>query len=105
MAPPLSRRTTELLLALFEEQRRPALIESLTTEVGTNLSFCDDGTSESLERVRFAVIKLVAEHDQELESAVALAQVDWRDLLVMAGFGERLDAHMDWYEQVTRRRG
>ena len=32
----------------------------------------------------------------KLYDAIALAQTDWRDLLVAAGFGDDVQAHKDW---------
>ena len=34
----------------------------------------------------------------KLYDAIALAQTDWRDLLVSAGFAEDIQAHKDWKE-------
>jgi hypothetical protein len=54
-----------------------------------------------MERIRFAVIKLAKESSMSIDSAVELAQKDWRDLLMAAGFGNELDAHEKWAAQNT----
>ncbi len=32
----------------------------------------------------------------KLEEAIKLAQIDWRDLLMAAGFGHDVEAHLKW---------
>ncbi|HXN15352.1 MAG TPA: hypothetical protein VN878_03185, partial [Usitatibacter sp.] len=48
------------------------------------------------ERIRFAVLKLSAGNFAELERHVRAAQTDWRDVLLAAGFGESVRAHLEW---------
>ena len=55
--------------------------------------------ADLLERVRFAVLKISNGDIGELREAVRHAQIDWRDVLVAAGFGERL-AHREWAEAL-----
>jgi hypothetical protein len=54
-----------------------------------------------MERIRFAVLKLATESEAGLDAAVNLANTDWRDLLMSAGFGKDLDAHEKWYLSVA----
>jgi len=49
-----------------------------------------------LERFRFAALKLSRGRMDKLADAVRLANKDWRDLLVAAGFADSVDAHKDW---------
>jgi hypothetical protein len=35
--------------------------------------------------------------------AAALAQMDWRDVLMAAGFGSDLEAHIGWAEKTLNR--
>ena len=94
---PLSAATEERLAAVFptpedaEQARR-----MLERECGSNLPFLQDGTPESLERFRFAALKLSGGSLEELRRAVRLAQMDWRDLLMAADFGRDLHAHEAW---------
>ncbi len=46
-----------------------------------------------LDRIRYAVLKLSGGNLDELRKAIRIAQRDWRDALVWAGFGQSLDAH------------
>lgn len=66
------------------------------SECGTNLPFCEKSTPESLERIRFATLKLSKGSIRQLRESVDLAKMDWRDALVAAGFAESLTAHIEW---------
>jgi hypothetical protein len=55
-----------------------------------------------MERIRFAVLKLGAGDIELFEKATLLAQKDWRDVLVSAGFGEDIESHRSWWESVVR---
>lgn len=35
-------------------------------------------------------------------AAVELAQLDWRDVLMAAGFGNDLEAHLRWADELVR---
>ena len=50
----------------------------------------------AFERVQCAALKLSAGRMDGLYDAIALAQTDWRDLLVAAGFAEDTRAHKSW---------
>lgn len=53
-------------------------------------------TQREVERCHFAVLKLSGGSLESLIEAVALAQSDYRDLLMTAEFGEDVNAHRDW---------
>ena len=68
---------------------------------------CDElplinGKPVLLERVRVAALKVSTGDLAKLRTAIELAQKDWRDLLVAAGFADDLRAHEQW---VPRRSG
>ena len=46
-------------------------------------------------------VVVVGAGDAAIENAVALAKRDWRDLLMAAGFGEDIHAHMSWLPKQT----
>jgi hypothetical protein len=73
----------------------------LVEECGRNLPFCESSTPEGLERVRFGALKLSEGRIDLLCDAIQLAQTDWRDLLMCAGFGYCLDEHLKWMPQKT----
>jgi hypothetical protein len=48
------------------------------------------------ERIRFAAIRFSGGRLPRLREAIDLAALDWRDLLVAAGFAEDTTAHTSW---------
>jgi dihydrodipicolinate synthase/N-acetylneuraminate lyase len=81
---------------LFSEDERDLVLSALVDTCGNNLPLLADSTPTDLERVRFAVLKLSGGDLRKLSSAIALAQADWRDLLVCAGFADEMNAHIVW---------
>lgn len=51
---------------------------------------------EAMERIWLATLKLSDGSITAFENAVLLAQIDWRDVLLGAGFGSDLEAHIKW---------
>lgn len=82
--------------ALFEPADREAASSLLAENCAEGLSWPGGGTPESLERVRFGVLKLSEGDLDHLLEAIQLAQTDWRDLLVAAGFANDIEAHWAW---------
>lgn len=99
----LSPGTVRRLDVLFAGPDRREAERLLAEECGSNLPFCENSTPESLERLRFAALKLSNGSLPELRKAVALAKLDWRDLLMAAGFGHDLTAHAAWYPESRSR--
>ena len=66
------------------------------TGCGDNLPGSGLDTPESLDRIRFAALKISGGDLDRLTQAVELAQADWRDLLMAAGFGHDTSAHRAW---------
>ena len=81
---------------LFESDDASYVRELLVSEVGPDLSFTKSRTPQSLDRLRFAVLKLSEGSLDRFDSAIDLAKTDWRDLLMAAGFGEDIRAHLSW---------
>ncbi len=96
----LSKRTNTLVKALFDEPLSSRVENALIESVGSNIPFCENETPEGMERIRFAVMKLIKENEEDFSYAIELAYTDWRDLLMDAGFGHKSDAHMNWYHSV-----
>ena len=69
----------------------------LIEECGDNLPQSTPADSASLERIRFAVLKLSGGDLNRLQRSINLSQTDWRDVLVAAGFGNDLTAHTSWW--------
>jgi hypothetical protein len=80
---PLSPETRRRLDVLFPGRNREEA-EALLLECGDS------------DRLRFAALKLSGGNYRKLVEAVELAKIDWRDLLMAAGFGYDVRAHEDW---------
>ena len=94
---PLSPETQRRLDALFVGAAREAATALLVTRCGSNLPLWTPTDSMGLERIRFAALKLSGGDLAELRRAVEIAEVDWRDVLVAAGFGHDPRAHERWF--------
>ncbi|NEZ57516.1 hypothetical protein [Adonisia turfae] len=93
MAIPLTSGNQERLALLFV----PSELEAATALL---LQDCGDNITEHvklLERVRFAVLKASGGTLDGLVDAIALAQTDWRDALVGAGFADDPEQHTLWW--------
>jgi hypothetical protein len=52
----------------------------------TRWTFSSAPVTAAIERIRFAVLKLSAGDPSALQRAIDLGKIDWRDVLVAAGF-------------------
>ena len=95
MAARLSPKTVKHLDSLFQSASRDVAADLLINQCGNNLPLLKDKDEFQLERVRFAALKVSGGDLEKLRSAVKLAQRDWRDLLMAAGFGD-VNAHKSW---------
>jgi hypothetical protein len=96
MAPPLSPETRRRLERLFGPKRRAEAERLLSEDCGNNLPSCGKLDAIGMERIRFAALKVSGGRLDRLADAVRLAQIDWRDLLMNAGFGFDVRAHESW---------
>jgi hypothetical protein len=94
----LSKRTENLLNAFFPESLRGEAKDLIETMCGDNLPFCENSRSEEIERIRFSAIRISEGKLDKLCDAIELAQTDWRDLLMAAGFGQDPEEHNKWYK-------
>ena len=92
----LSEATWEKVRSIFPFEQHDEVAKLLETECGNNLPFWGKETPVRLERVRFAALQLSEGSMEKLRAAIRLANTDWRDLLVAAGFADSLDAHQHW---------
>lgn len=93
---PLSERTRECIALLFGSEDGERVAQLLAAQCGNNLPGLEHLDATQLERFRFAVLKLSGGELAGVERALKLALVDWRDLLMAAGFAEDLHAHLAW---------
>ena len=92
-SPPLSDFTEERLTKVFGPLDSPRAASLLVGRCGYMELHV---TSEkAVERIRCAAIKLSEGSLDNLQDAIALAHLDWRDLLMAAGFPQPND-HRHW---------
>lgn len=99
---PLSPGTSERLKAVFPNSDRAEAERLLVEHCSSNLPFFEDANALSLERIRFAAIKVSGGNVGTLREAIDLANIDWRDLLVWAGFADDAQAHKNWTPPAAR---
>ena len=92
----LTAKTAAILQRMFPASLHADVESLLIHECGNNLPLMDTRSPEELERVRFAVLKLSNGNLVELRKAIQVAQVDWRDTLMGAGFGLSVEEHERW---------
>ena len=94
---PLSAQTKAHVVTLFAGGDVGEAERLLAEECGENLPLVGSTKPTLLERIRFAAIKMSEGDLTKLQTAIRVAQQDWRDLLVAAGFAHRVDAHERWH--------
>ena len=103
MTPRLSPLTRQLVEITFSSQDASEASHWLEQECGDNLPFCANQNEYEMERLRFAAIKLSKGDLHELLEAIDQARMDWRDLLMAAGFGYDVNAHNEWAKEVLQK--
>jgi SAM-dependent methyltransferase len=93
----LSSETRRRVDLLFRPSEREEATRLLAEQCGNNLPFLESLDAHGLERFQFAALKLSGGDLSRLRGAIALAQKDWRDLLMAAGFGQDARAHESWW--------
>lgn len=93
---PLTPATIRRVRLLFRPEDRAEACRLLLVECGNNLTFLEQATSSELDRFRYAALRLSGGNLTNLRRAISVAQVDWRDLLMAAGFGDDIHIHRRW---------
>lgn len=96
---PLSAEARRRLEALFPETSRAAAATLLEERCGAALPLSRGVSSDSFDRIRFAVLKLSRGDLARLRLQVDAASRDWRDVLVAAGFADDIYAHRSWFPE------
>ena len=99
MAISLSPETEARLQRLFPDDRAAADARALLEQDCSDSIAWPTPTPEGLERIRFAVLRLSQGSLPRLIEAIVLAQTDWRDALVAAGFADDTKAHETWWPE------
>jgi hypothetical protein len=89
---------------LFSAENQAEVIYLLEKECGRGLPFYENATSENLERVRLAVLKLSDGDVSELRNALHVAKSDWRDVLLAAEQPEALRVGLVAYSELPPNR-
>jgi len=95
----LSKRTIFLIDNIFDDELSECAQNLLSQECTKAILSCDSWDESQLERIWFAAIKISGGDLDKLMDAIVLSQVDWRDLLISAGFADNLDSHNKWSYQ------
>lgn len=91
---------------MYSKSEGIVISDLLYRAVSANIPFCNNSSPEEMERIRFAILKMTKQSPLNLAVGIYLAQSDWRDLLMSAGFGEDVAQHMAWYyEQMNANDG
>jgi hypothetical protein len=93
---PLSDDTKDRIRRIFSDADSLRVENILLNTCGDNLPLVSTEYAQLAERIRFAVLKLSGGNIAALEKHINNALHDWRDVLVAAGFAERVDAHKEW---------
>jgi hypothetical protein len=100
----LSAAASRRLRASFGQGARARARRLLEERCGEDLPGLVPGDVDTLERVRVAALKVSGGSLAKLSAALERAAVDWRDLLVEAGFADDPHAHEAWEPSAARRR-
>jgi len=92
----LSRPTRKRIQTVFPQNQWSTVEDLLESRCGDNLPFVEPSHARLAERIRFAVLKLSQGDLAELQRQIEEAHVDWRDVLMVAGFGSDSSAHRRW---------
>ena len=88
--------TKSRLQQTFAQEHWAAVAEMLDCECAGNLPLIERQGVNGIERVQCAVLKIGSGSLQRLRQAIKQAQVDWRDVLVAAGFANDPTVHLEW---------
>ncbi len=88
-----------VLARRFRAADRQTIAALLAEQCGATLPLIRDPAHA--ERIQLAVLKLARGRVDALLDHLAQAQLDWRDVLVAADFGNDLQAHLRWAAEVT----
>lgn len=83
-------------IAILFPNEQTEVAQLLAKNCSGNLPFAATLGEAGIKRVRCAVLKISGGSLEQLRAAIELAQTDWRDALVAAGFADDLTAHSQW---------
>lgn len=92
----LTRLVEDRIDTTFERPLRESVRDILREQCGIGLPLMHTVNPKDYDRIRLAVIKLSGGTIEGIERGVREAHVDWRDVLLGAGFGADETAHLNW---------
>lgn len=99
----LSQRTLQIIERLFSPEQKDEVKGILMRDCSDSLIPSQGEEWDKLrERVQFGVLKVSEGDLARLLSAIILAQTDWRDLLMAAGFGHSVVEHQNWADDILK---
>lgn len=98
---PLSDGTIALLDAVIDAESRNRIAVRILNEISENIPFCENSNPGDMERLRFSVLRLLAEGQMAEDDIFWLAKNDWRDLLMASGHGST-EEHRKWASSAIR---
>ena len=105
MAIALSQATKRAAELSLDDSIRSRIEERLVVEASEEIPMWHEFTPEGMERIRFSIIKLIAQNPKNENIAFNHAKMDWRDLFMAAGFGESATEHERWFQALTNNEG
>jgi hypothetical protein len=91
---PLTQEAEKRIDLLFEPKYQEMVRTILMRDCGNNL--WRKASETEIDRLRFAVLKVSRGSLDRLTGAIELAKIDWRDVLLAAGFANNPQAHRSW---------
>lgn len=96
MTSDLTAATIDRIGALFQPDEASKAANILRSRLGALIAGYRVMSPNDIERLHFAALKISEGELGKLEQAVLLAEADWRDLLMAAGFARDTMAHHTW---------
>ncbi len=92
----LSNKTKSAIAALYNGDDAKEAERLLREQCSNDVPGCSDWSQEDLERVWLSALKISNGDMKVLHDAISLANTDYRDLFMSAGFGYDAEAHKKW---------
>ncbi len=88
----------ELIMTCGPENSKEDLIMLLSKKASSNLPGVGEGSEwvNLIDRIQLGIIRMSNWEPDAVAKMINEAQTDYRDLLMNAGFGESLLAHIEW---------
>jgi hypothetical protein len=91
---------TAAIAALFAPEERETVTKMLIEECNAKKLYTS--SEDLVERVQLTVLKSRYGEVDNFLAAAELAQIDWRDALMAADFGNDLEAHLKWADNFRK---